>query len=140
MLFVAKQERGGGRGPTPRSILHQCLPLADLAQRDHASARGDGKTGVAFNADRLQRDRAIEAADQYVGAEAHAHGGLRRRAAVIALKAAAAHVRRRRYDAPYEHGVTGVTNVDSIARKFAGVVLISAVDRVEHAMHLTARR
>src|SRR5476649_2296560 len=50
-----------------------------LLKADHCDAGGHVETRIAFDADRLQRYRFVEAADQHVGTDAADHRGTGRR-------------------------------------------------------------
>jgi len=52
----------------------------DEVQADRANARRDIQAGIAFDAERLKRDRAVEPADQRVRAYSDARCSARRRA------------------------------------------------------------
>ena len=108
-------------------------------QADRADAGRDVQALVAFDAERLQRDRLVETADQHVGAEADADRGARRRAGIVAFKRAGANVGRGREHAPHQHAAFGVTDVDAELGDRAGVVLSATVIAAESAVQILGR-
>src|SRR5882757_3287831 len=108
-------------------------------EADGADAGRDVQALVAFDAQRLQRDRLVETADQDVGAEADANRGARRGTGIVALKGARAYVGRRREHAPYQHAALGVADVDAELGDRADVMLAPVAVRAEVAMEIFGR-
>src|SRR6266851_6358953 len=74
--------------PSPASASAIPEGLLDVLQFDHADTRRGVQTDAALDADRLQGDLLVAAADQHIGARAHPHGGGCRRAAIGARDSA----------------------------------------------------
>src|SRR5258706_11917580 len=96
-----------------------------------ANARSNVQAFVAFYADRLQRDRLIEAAEQNIRPEAHAHGCFRGDAPVFAFERARLHLGRRRHHIPNNDTTVGVTDIDADLRNDAYVMFAVTVVRNE---------
>ena len=101
----------------------ETLGLRRSVQADRADTGGDIQALVAFDAQRLQGDGFVEAADQHVGADADADGGLRRGTGIIAFQRAFAQVRGGREHAPHQDTTFGVADIHAEFGDRAGVML-----------------
>src|SRR5215472_5389707 len=115
LALAAARADGGGRARSPlakparpaatpaeRKLAASTAakPSAAGAQGDRADAGGDVQAGIAFDTDRLQRDRPVRAADQHIDAGPDPGGGARRGAGEIAGERAGRDADRRREHRP----------------------------------------
>ena len=94
-----------------------------IAQTDRPNPRRDVETGVAFDADRLQRDRTIGAADQYIGAGPDADGGAPRGTDIITVQRTGPEVGGRREHRPNQHAALRIADIDTEFVDSAGIKL-----------------
>jgi hypothetical protein len=130
METCPRSPSGGDRGRLPN--------LAPVTQRHRGDAGGDIETGIALDADRLQRDRAVGAADQNIGADPDADRGAAGGADIIAGERTRPQAGGRREHCPDDHGALRVAYVDAEFRDRAGIVLAEAGMR-ERATHRPRR-
>ena len=94
-----------------------------MAQAHRSDPGGDIETGIAFDADRLQRDRSVGAADQHIGADADGDGGAPRHAAIIAGERPWRDIGGRREHPPNQHAALRESDIDAELVDRAGIVL-----------------
>src|SRR5271167_1105979 len=100
-------------------------------QRHLNYARRDVQAVLSFDRHRLQRDRALEASDQHVGARADSDCCARRRTAVMTGKSALAEIGGRGENGPQNYARLKVADVSAELRDRAGVVLgVSRLHRI----------
>src|SRR3984893_12257561 len=102
--------RAARQGRRPRAPV-LCSGLEGQAQI--ADAAGDIETGVAFDADRLQRDRTAGAAHQHIGADADPDGGAGGGADISARQRARPGIGGRREHGPNHHRTLHIADIDA---------------------------
>ncbi len=85
-----------------------------ILQADRRDARCDVETLIAFEADRLQRDRFLETAEQYIGVDSNTDRSPSGDAAVIACQRAWRQISCRRDNTPNNHTALQIADVDSV--------------------------
>src|SRR6516162_2941796 len=94
-----------------------------IAQADRSDAGRDVEPGIAFDADRLQRDRAVGAADQHIGAGPDADSGAAGGADIIAVERTGAQISGRREYRPNQHAALRIADIDAELVDRAGIEL-----------------
>src|SRR5438067_13805941 len=94
-----------------------------IAQAHRCDPGCDVETAVAFEADRLQRNRAVGAADQHIGAGADPNRSASARADVIPRQRSRCEAAARREDAPNQHAALGIADIDAEFVDRAAIVL-----------------
>src|SRR5260370_1285530 len=128
-----------------RSALLLSASTSDLrliAQADRSDAGCDIETGVPLETDRLQRNRAVGAADEHIGAGADPNRGASARTNIIARQRYRGEAAARREDAPDQHAALRIANVHTEFVDRAGIVLRpasrprkGAADRLRRGEH-----
>src|SRR5436305_3788601 len=109
-----------GRSALPLSTSASDLLL--IAQADRSYPGCHVEAGVAFDADWLQRDRPVGAADQHIGAGSDPDRGAPGRADVIARQGSRRETAARREHSPYQHAALRIADVDAEFVDRAGIV------------------
>src|SRR5438105_2816733 len=84
-----------------------------IAQAHRCDPGCDVETAVAFEADRLQRNRAVGAADQHIGAGADPDRSASARADIIARQHSRREATARREDTPNQHAALRIADIDA---------------------------
>ncbi len=126
-----------GRASTGTAMpVMTCLaaaPEPDRLQLDVGNAGRDVQTGLALQADRLQRVGIFRATDQEVAAEADADRGVGANAALTDGEVAASHPPGRRVHRPDQPGLVGEAEIDAVAANGCEVGFGTAAFALEHA-------
>ena len=80
-----------------------------------ADAGGDVEAGIALDAQGLQRDRLVEAADQDIGPKTDAEGRARGGPGIVARQGTGTHVGTGRHHAPDQDGRVGKADIEAEA-------------------------
>ena len=94
-----------------------------IAQADRSDAGRDVEPGIAFDADRLQRDCAVGAADEHIGAGPDADSGAAGGADIIAVERTGAQISGRREYRPNQHAALRIADIDAELVDRAGIEL-----------------
>src|SRR5260370_21655255 len=94
-----------------------------IAQADRSDPSCDIETGVPLETDRLQRNRAVGAADQHIGAGADPNRGASARTDIIARQRSRGGAAARREPAPNQHAPLRIAHVHTRFFDRAGLVL-----------------
>ena len=97
-----------------------------IAQADRSDAGRDIEPGIAFEADRLQRNRAVGAADQHIGADPDADRGARGGTSEVSGKRARSHIVGRRKHRPNQDPASGEADVGPEPGDGAIIVILAA--------------
>src|SRR5882757_7705568 len=124
--------------PSPASASAIPEDLLDVLQLDHADTRRGIQTDAALDADGLQGDLLVAAADEHIGARAHPDGGRRRSAAVGARDSARRDIAWCQHQ-PHQLGFLGEADVDAEFLDRAGVLLGGTVGAGEQAAQILRR-
>src|ERR1700761_2472669 len=100
-------------GPGAHSASELTCRLPSRPQFQALQARSDAETDIALDAQRLQRDGFVRAADQDIGAETEADGGAAVDTGIVAGEIALPEPRRRRIHAPGQPGLLGDADIDA---------------------------
>src|SRR5438874_11298535 len=93
-----------------------------VAQTNRSDAGRDVEPGIAFDADRLQRDRAVGAADQHIGPDPYPHRGAAGGADIIAVERARRQIGGRREYRPHQNAALGIADIEAELVDRAGIV------------------
>src|ERR1700730_9903866 len=97
----------------PRASVTAPGGLRLVAQTDRSDAGGDIQPGIALDAERLQRDRAVGAANQYIGSGTHPHGGTAGGADIIAVERTGSQIGGRGEHRPPQKAALGIADIDA---------------------------
>src|SRR6516165_318097 len=93
-----------------------------IAQADRSDAGRDVEPGIAFDADRLQRDRAVGAADQHIGTGPDPDGGAAGGTDIIAVQRTGGQIGGRREYRPNQHAALRIADIDAELVDRAGII------------------
>src|SRR5580700_6440066 len=117
-----------GRAPPHGNLLGEMkLQLADAGR--------DIEPGLALHRKRLQRHRAVRAADQHVGAQTRRNGGFRRRADIGSGQHAGIEIGAGKH-APDDGAAAGYADVEAHARQCSDIGLRRSALGLEIASHI----
>src|SRR6516162_11529751 len=94
-----------------------------IAQADRSDAGGDVEPGVAFDADRLQRDRAVGTADQHVGPDPDPGSGAACGSDIVAGQCARRQIGGWREHRPNQNAPLRIADIDTEFVDRAGIEL-----------------
>src|SRR6516162_11389533 len=94
-----------------------------IAQADRSDAGRDVEAGIAFDADRLQRDRVVGAADQHIGAGPDPDSGAAGGADIVAVQRTRSQIGSRREYRPNQHAALRIADIDTEFVDGAGIEL-----------------
>src|SRR5262249_11412458 len=105
----------GATGRSLRSIRTRArgVALRLILQRDLCNAAGDIEARTAFEAQGLEREGLLEAADEHIGADPDAHRGAAAHAAIIPGERSLADIGGRRENRPGDHAPRLIADVDA---------------------------
>src|SRR3984893_18022898 len=106
----------------PRASVTAPGRLRLVAQTDRSDAGSDVQPSIAFEADRLQRDRAVGAANQHIGSGPHPHGGAAGGADIIAVERTGPRIGGRREHRPHQNAALRIADIDAKLVDRAGIV------------------
>src|SRR4029077_5212678 len=110
------------RATRPRGSVTAPGGLRLVAQTDRSDAGSDVEPGITFDADRLQRDRAVGAANQHIGAGPYPDGGAAGGADIIAVERTGSQIGGRREHRPHQNTALGIADIDAELVDGAGIV------------------
>src|SRR6202022_3316856 len=119
---LTRLEQRGPAPARPRASVTAPGRLRLVAQTDRSDAGSDVQPGIAFDADRLQRDRAVGAANQHIGSGTHPHGGAAGGADIIAVERTGSQIGGRGEHRPHQNAALGIADIDAELVDGAGIV------------------
>src|ERR1700722_16297986 len=124
--------------PSPASASAKPEGLANVLEFDHADTARGVQTDAALDADRLQGDLLVAAADEHIGAHTHPDGAGQRSAGVGARDGTRSDIARREHQ-PDHLGFLGEADVDAEFLDRARILLGNAVGPGEQAAQILRR-
>src|SRR5271165_4150432 len=116
----------------PRSV----HGLRMIRQADRRKSGSDVEPGISLDAERLQHNGAVRAADERIDADADPDRSAGGASDIIAGQRAWGHARLRREYGPHDHAILGVTDIGAEFRDLARILFGNPV----HAGHRAIKR